>query len=250
MCMTLLQNAHALSLADAEERYKDAISVVFEAYRDFEPKPRDQITPQQLDAGVRQFFTASAELDRRGAAVSLEAEEISRLGDYGLILLMDLAGWAQRLGLSDLDAEFDAIALAFADWIARHGGEIRTIEPVVDALANQANHERDQLTLERLTHLTTRIIRSIAPTARIGINTALPNPPWCVLNLNYGIVATRTHNPILMERVFEELVRNVPEQAPRFFAEGMQQMEKFDFPRPVRAVMARYFDRWTRPRMN
>lgn len=249
--MSLAPNLPSVSLADAEQRYKDAVAVIFDTYRTLEPKPRDQVTPQQLDAGVVQFFRMSTELDRGGTAgARLDTDEVSRLGDYGMSLLMDLAGWAQRLGLGDLEAEFDAIALSFADWIVRHGGEIRTIESVVDALANQANHERDPLTLEWLTHLTTRIIRSTAPAARLAMKHTLPNPPWCVLNLNYGIVATRTRNPALMEHAFDELVRNVPNEAPRFFAEGMQQMEKFDFPLPVRAVMTRYFDRWTRPRMN
>lgn len=235
----------AVSLADAEQRYKDAVELVLEAYAALDPAPHHQIAPAQLHAGVQQFFAGCVRAERGQGA----RETVTRAGEYGISLLMDMAAWAERLGLHELEAEFDVITLAVADWIVRHGGEIHTIEPVVDALANQANQERSPASLERLTHLATRIIRSTAPLARRASERA-PNAPWRLLNLNYGIIATRTHNPALMEYVFDELVRNVPDEAPRFFAEGMQQMEKFDFPLPVRAVMARYFDRWTRPRMN
>lgn len=244
-------NAPSVSLADAEHRYKDVAQSIFDAYAKLPAAPLDQVNPKQLHAAIQQFFLSSARLDSANKANrTLVGEEVSQLGDYGITLLMDLAVWAQRLGLTDLEPEFDVIALAFADWVVRNGGELRTIEPVVDALAGQANQVREPQMLERLTHLTTRIIRAIAPEARTTLDRRYPNPPWRLLNLNYGIVATRTHNPALMEHVFEELVRNVPAEAPRFFAEGMQQMEKMRFPMPVRAVMARYFDRWTRPRMN
>jgi hypothetical protein len=77
-----------------------------------------------------------------------------------------------------------------------------------------------------------------------------PGRPWRLLHLNRGIVATRSHNPALMEEVFEELVRELPEEAPGFFAEGMQQMEALNYPPHVRKVMGRYFAKWTRPRMH
>jgi hypothetical protein len=53
-----------------------------------------------------------------------------------------------------------------------------------------------------------------------------------------------------MEEVFEELVSNLPDDAREFFAEGMQQMETLNYPIHVRAVMTKYFDRWTRARMH
>lgn len=249
--MNVLPRPPAVSLADAESRYKDAVEMILDAYDALQPPPVDQVTPRQLDAAIRRFLALSTRLEReKGERPRVEPEQISHEGEYGITLLMDLGSWARRLRLRDLESEFDAIALAFADWVVRHGGELRTIEPVVDALANLANDERDPRTLERLTHLTSRIIRSTATGAKTAVGQAYPNPPWRLLNLNHGIVATRTHNPALMEQVFDELVQNLPGEAPRFFAEGMQQMEKYDFPLSVRAVMARYFDRWTRPRMH
>jgi len=251
--MGQLPNPPAVSLADAEFRYKNAVETILDAYDALRRRPpHDQVNPRQLDAAVRRFLALSTHVEREksGQPRTVDPADISHEGEYGITLLMDLGDWARRLQLDELEHEFDVIALAFADWVVRHGGELRAIEPVVDALANLANDERDRATLEHLTHLAIRIIRSTAAPARTGAGRTYPNQPWRMLNLNNGIVATRTHNPALMEQAFDELARNLPDEAPRFFAEGMRQMEKFDFPLSVRAVMARYFDRWTRPRMH
>ncbi|HEX7044192.1 MAG TPA: hypothetical protein VF203_06235 [Burkholderiales bacterium] len=235
------------SLAEAVGRYKDAAAPIIEAYELLDAPPAYQISPRQLDAALRERFAAMERLETGTAG---DGHAAARLGDETIRLLMDLAAWAQRLGLEDIEARFDELMLALADWVVSQGGEVRTIEPLVDALANRANRERDLAALEQLTRLGTRIIRSTAPRARVAAGLPYPNPPWLLLHLNCGIVATRTRNPALMEHVFDELVRNLPAAAPRFFAEGMQQMQKLDFPLAVRAVMTRYFDRWTRPRMN
>lgn len=214
------------------------------------PAPASQVTPRQLDAAIRLFLTTSQHIDDGSAHAASNPEEVSRLGDYGITLLMDLLMWAKRLRLNDIEPEFDAIVLSFADWTVRHGGELRTIEPLVDAFANLANVSREAGTLERLTHLMTRIIRATGPLARAGVGQVFPARPWRLLNLNRGIIATRTHNAALMEEVFEELVSNLPDDAREFFAEGMQQMDSLNYPIHVRAVMVKYFDRWTRARMH
>ncbi len=244
-------SAPGSSLADAERRYKNAVETIIEAYEGINPAPRGQVTPQQLDAAIKQFLAASKRFDNLPqSSLSSEREEVSRLGDYGISLLMDLSMWAKRLGLDDIEPEFDLVVLSFADWTVDHAGELRTIEPLVDAFANLANRMREANTLEHLTHRMTRIIRATAPLARMGVGQTLPTHPWRLLNLNRGIVATRTHNAALMEQVFDELVSNLPDDARNFFAEGMQQMDAFKYPIHVRTVMAKYFDRWTRIRMH
>jgi len=235
------------SLAEAVGRYKDAAAAVVEASDLLDAPPAHQVSPRLLDSALRKRFAAMQRLEMH---TPRDAYTAARLGDEVIDLLMDLSAWAQRLGLDEIAARFDEVMLALADWVVSQGGEVHTIGPLADALANRANRERDLAALERLARLGTRIIRSTAPQARVAAGLPYPNAPWRLLHLNCGIVATRTRNPALMEHVFEELVRNVPAEAPRFFAEGMQQMEKLDFPLPARAVMTRYFDRWTRPRMN
>lgn len=247
--MNAVRSASAPSLADAARRYKEAADAIMAAYDALAHEPPAQVTPRQLDAGVRHFFVAAQRLES-GRAATLDPEEVSRTGDYGISLLMDLGTWAQQLDLEEEERALDAVALLLAEWVAAHAGELRTLEPVVDALASQANRERDRGVLERLTDRTGRLIQATGAAARTGLDRTHPSGAWRALNLNYGIIATRTQNPALIERVFEELVQNLPADAATFFAEGMQQMERFDYPLAVRAVMSRYFDRWTRPRMH
>jgi hypothetical protein len=240
----------AVSLADANRRYKLAVESVLEAYDAHQPAA-SEVTPGQLHAAVQQFLTTSLHLEHvSGPNGPIEQKDVSELGDYGITLLMDLGAWARQLGLDGTDAEFDQIALAFADWVMRHDGEIRTLEPLVDALARLANRAREPEDLEDLANLMTRVIHATAVRARQDHAKTRPSEPWRLLHLNRGIVATRTHNTVLMEQVFDELVSDLPTDARQFFADGMQQMDRFGYPVTVRTVMARYFDRWTRPRMH
>ena len=68
--------------------------------------------------------------------------------------------------------------------------------------------------------------------------------PWRILNLNYGIVATRSHNPELIEQAYDSLVKNLPQDARQFFKEGMQQMDIIDYPDEVCEVVERYNKMW------
>jgi hypothetical protein len=249
MGRALIKNPVTVSLADASYRYKRTIEGVLDAYDAYEPSS-SEVTPFQLHEAVEYFFNTSLDFERVARkGVSVDQNKISELGDYGITVLMDLGVWARQLGVDGTDAELDQIALSIADWVIRYGGEIRTLEPVVDALARLSNRAKEPDALERLTDTMTRVIHATAVTARQDHARTRPSEPWRTLHLNRGIVATRTHNIALMERVFDELVNDLPTDARQFFADGMRQMDRFDYPLTVRAVMARYFDRWTRPRM-
>lgn len=241
----------AVSLADANRRYKQAARAILDAYAERGPAPTDAVTPGQLHAAIEKFLNDSLRLESaHGERPWMDGGSVSELGDYGITLLMDLGVWAQELGLRETDAEFDEVALAFGEWIVRHGGEIRTLDPVVDALARLANRTREQQGLEQLTDLMTRIAQATAPRAKLDHAKRRASEPWRLLNFNRGVVATRTHNPAIMSQVFDEIVRELPTDAPQFFAEGMQQLEKHGYPLVVHETMTRYFDRWTRPRMH
>lgn len=241
----------AVSLADATRRYKLAARMILDAYAERGPEPTDSVTPGQLHAAVEKFFADSERLERAHNEPSwMDPQTVTELGDYGISMLMDLGTWAQVLGLRDTDAEFDQVALALAEWIVRHGGEIRTLDPVVDALARLANRALDPQSLEALSAQMARIAHAVAPAAKLEQTKRHASEPWRVLNFNRGVVATRTHNPKTMETVFDDLVQALPTEASQFFAEGMQQLDKHGAPLAVHDVMKRYFDRWTRPRMH
>ncbi len=133
-------------------------------------------------------------------------------------------------------------------WVARHDGQIDTLEPVVDALALLANTIRTPQTLETLSAEIGRIVAAVAPVISRDLEKINPGRPWRVLLLNYSIVATRSHNTAMMEQAFAVLTRHLPEDAGRFFSEGMQQMDALDYPEPVRKVMAKYHRQWSMDR--
>ena len=67
--------------------------------------------------------------------------------------------------------------------------------------------------------------------------------------INRAIVATRSHNPELMEPAFDAIVECLPQEAQRFFAEGMEQMAIIDYPTQVRDLVRRYYLAHTQRRL-
>lgn len=239
------------TLAEAALRFKHAAAEINDTYEARRPDKTDQVTPGQLTEAIEQFLSIIDRIDREEGKIGpIAKDDATQLGDYGMTLIADLAAWASQLNLPVPRQDLEIVTLAAADWLVRHDGQIRTLEPVVNALANFANRAQDPASLEPLITMMGRVAQAAANLIKQDLEKNNPGRPWRVLHLNRGIVATRTHNPELMEKVFDDLVRYLPEDAAAFFAEGMQQMEELGYPPHVRQVMNRYFDRWTRPRMH
>ncbi len=239
------------SLGEAALRFEHAATDIIDTYESRRPTSSNQVTPSQLAEAVNQFLIIISRVDQeQGEVGPVAKEDVTQLGDYGMTLLTDLSAWAGQLNLPVPRDDLEIVVLAAADWVMRHEGQIRALDPVVNALANFANRMHDPTSLEPLTLFMGRVAQASAKYIKQDLEKTNPGRPWRVLHLNRGIVATRTNNPALMEKVFDDLVRYLPEDAPAFFAEGMQQMEALNYPQPVRQVMGRYFDLWTRPRMH
>jgi len=168
------------------------------------------------------------------------AAEINTLGEYGLHLLEDLARLAVRLEQPSLAADIEQLSLPYALWIARRGGEIKHLAPVVNALAQFANQANQPQLMTGLYTQCCELIEATSPTCEDSASND-PGHPWRLLLLNRAIVATRSHNPELMEPAFDAIVECLPGDAQRFFAEGMEQMSIIDYPDHVREVVRRYF---------
>lgn len=173
--------------------------------------------------------------DRAG----FEGDELSTLGEFGLQRLEELSQAAAALDQPGHAAELSLMALPFALWIARHGGELRHLAPVVDALAAEANRRPRGDAMKALYGLCCELVEAASPRAQSGEPAGLH--PWRLLLLNRAIVATRSESPELMEAAFDAVVEQLPLDAQRFFAEGMEQMAIIDYPDQVREVMRRYF---------
>jgi hypothetical protein len=204
---------------------------------------RSGTTLPMLSDAFGQLFDvmARAESDRQSGAGNAE---VSELGEYALQLVENLAARVNSIDSPDHRLALAALNGNLALWIARHDGIIDTLEPVVDALALFANTTKDPATLEKLSGIIHTIVDAVSPVISQDLEKINPGRPWRVLLLNQSIVATRSYNTKLMEEAFALLTRSLPEDAGRFFTEGMQQMEALDYPQHVREVMARYHRQW------
>lgn len=207
------------------------------------PEPAGD-SPRERVAALARVLDILRRYPMDRTAGSMSGDDLTRVGDYGLHLLMDLAAQAGECGLPDTSREFEDLSLPLALYVARHGGRLRSLEPVVNALAQLANALRDPRQLEQLFERCSRVVLAVAPDIRQDLERTNPQRPWRVLLINRAIVATRSFLPGLMNQAFEDLVQHLPEDAPRFFAEGMQQMDALNYPARVREVVERYHREW------
>lgn len=170
------------------------------------------------------------------------ADGATDLGEFAFTLL---AKTERALSVTpERKSQRAALDLGFAYWVARHGGGIRDLAPLVDAVALLANRTETPAALADLATVMLALIDTAAPAYVQDLDNTNPGRPWRLLHLNLGIVATRAGRPELMELAFARLVTHLPQDAAQFFHQGIQQLERIDYPESVRAVMQNYFQRW------
>ena len=171
------------------------------------------------------------------------AGDATELGEFAFQLL-DKAEHAVPVITPEHLTQYAALAIGFAYWVARHGGIVRDLVPLVDHMALLANRTQSPELLADLATVMLTLIDTAAASHVPDLDNANPGRPWRLLHLNLGIVATRSQRPDLMELAFARLVTHLPEDAAQFFHHGMQQVERIDYPEPVRTLMQDYFAHW------
>ena len=225
------------------DRGTDLCERVADAWEDREPEAAGSRNPDLVAAGLDQLFTVVHRLEHPSSEAPdpLTTAELRELSGYGIGLFAELAACARAAGMDQAAASAEALTVPFGVLMARHGAEIAVLEPVVDALAALANGLSDPTDLAKLYGLMGEIVNAVSPAVAQDLDRNAPERPWRVLLLNRAIVATRSHRPALMEPAFDAVVEHLPEDAARFFEEGMAQMDALDYPPQVRAVMERYY---------
>jgi hypothetical protein len=120
---------------------------------------------------------------------------------------------------------------------------------VVNGAAALANRLEQPRQLAELFGLLREIGVAVAPAVSQGSLSGDSNHPWRVFLLNRAIVATRSHRPDLMNEAFDALAEQLPDAAPDFFREGMEQMDALNYPPEVRSVMEDWYQRWCSQRV-
>jgi len=209
-------------------------------------------TPPLLGEAFQQLYDAmqnsEASLQEDNAMAvgnQASAEDVTELGEYALELFDQSLHWANHLDLPVVFETLQLFTIAMARWIARHGGELLHLEPVVDALGRAANGTHEPGELLNLYQAMGEVIDATAAAIQQDLDKSNPGRPWRILHMNLAIVATRTHQPDVMEEAFAVLVEHLPEDAPGFFTQGMEQMDLLNYPPHVREVMDRYYKKWS-----
>jgi hypothetical protein len=200
---------------------------------------------ETLSAGLEQLSDVMTRVESdRLSSSDTTAADITEIGDYALQLHETLAAATSQRGLGGQQLPLASLAINIALWVARQGGHIETLEPVANALALVANSSREPAELHTLSGIMVEIIAAVSSVISQDLEKMNPGRPWRVLLLNHSIVATRSHDTDLMEDAFSFLCSKLPEDATRFFSEGMEQMDALDYPPRVRHVMEKYHRQW------
>jgi hypothetical protein len=204
-------------------------------------------TPEQLLAGMEKAIDVMERADadaavKQGESVLADAE-ITEIGDVALGLLEAIVSRVETAS-GHQNRDLSRLAIPVSLWVARQGGHINKLELVVNSLAAWANELQDTIQIAELARVMRDIIDATSDEIRQDVEQSNPMRPWRIINLNYGIVATRSHDPALMDEAFAVLVRNLPNDARAFFREGMQQMDIVGYPDEVREVVEKYDRMW------
>ncbi len=214
------------------------------------PGPADDGTddPALLSDAMAQLLGLLEQIDDGDAQTRISNAELNTLGEYGLHLLEDLAVLAGGLSQPALAAEIQQLCLPFALWVARQGGEIRNLSPIVNGLAHFANHASQPQAMAALYGYCCELVDAASPACE-DHDKHEAHEPWRLLLINRAIIATRSHNPELMAPAFDAIAECLPGEAQRFFAEAMEQIAIIDYPPQVGDVVRRYYLAHTRRSM-
>lgn len=233
--------------ANADSFRKDLVGQLEELLEAWQlmddPGQPGETTPALLLETFQQLFDAMQRTEaNRGSTIPSDASE---LGEYALEMFEQACHWARHLELPAAFEQLQAFTIAMGLWVASHDGQLLTLEPVVDALAQIANNTGEPEDLLKLYQVMTTVMDATSPVIAKDLEKTNPGRPWRLLNLNRAIVATRTHQPDIMEAAFSSLAERLPEDAAGFFTQGMEQMDLLDYPPQVREVMDRYYKKWS-----
>ena len=227
-----------------------AISVVEASQRSGSAVTEADHSPSLLQQAMLRLLDLLEIIERKGLEDTLSDEDVdlNELGDYAILILSDLASVANSLSLEPESHQLEDLTLPMALWIVRHGGELRSLDPVVNALTRFANGLSEPESLGQFYQLTAEVQLAVDPATRQDREKTDPEHPWRRLLMNRAIIATRSHQTDLIERAYDELLDALPEEAPRFFEEGMQQMELLDYPQVVKQTVEKYYTLWSQPK--
>ena len=241
---------HSLDLNTIGARF-DAIASAVVSASPANSMADPERSPTMLRQAMHRLVELLRILDKQASTSTDKAisnEELNELGDHGINILADFSAIAGHLELAEQSRELEDLTLPLALWLVRHRGQLRTLEPIVNALARLANTFREPAQLQQLYEVNLELLEAIQPDIKSDQRHDASSQPWRILLMNHAIIATRSHQPALIEQAYNTLTRYLPREAPDFFKQGMTQMDALNYPQQVREVVEKYYNLWSLPR--
>lgn len=171
---------------------------------------------------------------------TFKQEDVTEVGNNLLLLLDELSIVAANRGMHQCMLSLQELSMPVAMWIADNAGLIDKLDVVVNSIAGYANKLTDAKHLSMFCETIQKVVYAVTDEIKMDMEATNPMRPWRIMNLNWGIVATRSHDVEKMEMVFSQLIKNIPADARQFFKEGMQQMDVIDYPQAVKELVGKY----------
>jgi len=197
---------------------------------------------------MNKFFDIADGVDKRHT--DFVTNDITDIAEHGLNILEKLIYQADTNESIPERQSLQQMSLVIADWAIAREGNINILEPIVDALAALANEIKEPEQLIALADFMGKISKACSDSIKQDLEVTNMQRPWRILNINRGIVATRSHHPETMRKVFSALISALPMDAPGFFKEGMSEMVRLNYPQKVRDIMQEYFDQTDMPKIH
>ena len=195
--------------------------------------------------GLQQIFDIVVAVNKQDTV--LNEDKISDVGIRGLSMIDNLVYKLISSDLASHKFEVEQVAMFLANWVVKHKGKLSNIQSVVDGMAHMANQVEDQVSLLQLSTFMNQVAHACTDVIQHDLDVTDPERPWRVLNMNRGIVATRTHDLEIMYEVFPDLIKAIPMDAPDFFKEGISEMERLNYPEPVKELIQEFYNQTQKP---
>ncbi|WP_198264858.1 hypothetical protein [sulfur-oxidizing endosymbiont of Gigantopelta aegis] len=156
---------------------------------------------------IDQFLIIAEE----SAANSAQHEYFNERANELILLIDRLMVFSSQMQHQETFSYFEECLFLFTLWFASVGGIISKLIPLVNLIAAMSNRLRDQDSLKQLLANIENIIHATEQSIQDDMDDRDPRRPWRVLLLNYAITATRTHDPVLMDKTFQFLIKNLPD---------------------------------------
>lgn len=172
------------------ERLTDIVQEIDDAWNRM-ALDTDIESPHQLVQPISDLSRVVREVEIHG--IDSKSPDLEILCDYGQTILDKLVDFANEVHMPDVGEEIERLILPYATWIARNGGELKNLPPIVNALAYHANNLQDPEDMAQLCDLMNTLIEAVSPSVIEDDDQTDLERPWRILLLNRAIVDMRKY---------------------------------------------------------